>query len=220
VRWQHPLRGQIAPDVFVPIAEESGLILALSNWVLEQACRNAANWPAQLFVSVNLSPSEFKRGNLIERIQHVLSASNIAPARLELEITEGVMLDDAAGALEIMRTLKRLGVRIALDDFGTGYSSLSYLRAFPFDGLKIDRSFLSRLDQSSNNESDQAIIQAIVGLGRALSLTVTAEGVETTDHLKLLQAVACDEGQGYYLSRPLGSDAFRALSAIAGGVDA
>ena len=111
--------------------------------------------------------------------------------------------------------------RIALDDFGTGYSSLSYLRAFPFDGLKIDRSFLSRLDQSdSNNESDQAIIQAIVGLGRALSLTVTAEGVETADHLKLLQAVACDEGQGYYLSRPLGSDAFRALSAIAGGVDA
>ncbi len=221
VRWQHPLRGQIAPDVFVPIAEESGLILALSNWVLEQACRNAANWPAQLFVSVNLSPSEFKRGNLIERIQHVLSASNIAPARLELEITEGVMLDDAAGALEIMRTLKRLGVRIALDDFGTGYSSLSYLRAFPFDGLKIDRSFLSRLDQSdSNNESDQAIIQAIVGLGRALSLTVTAEGVETTDHLKLLQAVACDEGQGYYLSRPLGSDAFRALSAIAGGAGA
>ncbi|MGV2834082.1 bifunctional diguanylate cyclase/phosphodiesterase [Pseudomonas shirazensis] len=221
VRWQHPQRGQIAPDVFVPIAEESGLILALSNWVLEQACRNAANWPAQLFVSVNLSPSEFKRGNLIERIQHVLSASNIAPARLELEITEGVMLDDAAGALEIMRTLKRLGVRIALDDFGTGYSSLSYLRAFPFDGLKIDRSFLSRLDQSdSNNESDQAIIQAIVGLGRALSLTVTAEGVETADHLKLLQAVACDEGQGYYLSRPLGSDAFRALSAIAGGVDA
>jgi len=221
VRWQHPQRGQIAPDVFVPIAEESGLILALSNWVLEQACRNAANWPAQLFVSVNLSPSEFKRGNLIERIQQVLSASNIAPARLELEITEGVMLDDAAGALEIMRTLKRLGVRIALDDFGTGYSSLSYLRAFPFDGLKIDRSFLSRLDQSdSNNESDQAIIQAIVGLGRALSLTVTAEGVETADHLKLLQAVACDEGQGYYLSRPLGSDAFRALSAIAGGVDA
>lgn len=160
VRWQHPQRGQIAPDVFVPIAEESGLILALSNWVLEQACRNAANWPVQLFVSVNLSPSEFKRGNLIERIQHVLSASNIAPARLELEITEGVMLDDAAGALEIMRTLKRLGVRIALDDFGTGYSSLSYLRAFPFDGLKIDRSFLSRLDQSdSNNESDQAIIR-------------------------------------------------------------
>nr|WP_314872422.1 EAL domain-containing protein [uncultured Pseudomonas sp.] len=221
VRWQHPQRGQIAPDVFVPIAEESGLILALSNWVLEQACRNAASWPAQLFVSVNLSPTEFKRGNLIERIQHVLTASNIAPARLELEITEGVMLEDAAGALEIMRTLKRLGVRIALDDFGTGYSSLSYLRAFPFDGLKIDRSFLSRLDQSdSNNESDQAIIQAIVGLGRALALTVTAEGVETADHLKLLQAVACDEGQGYYLSRPLASDAFRALSAITSGVDA
>jgi diguanylate cyclase (GGDEF)-like protein len=208
VRWQHPERGLIPPDTFIPIAEESGLILALSNWVLNTACRCAAQWPKKLFVSVNLSPIEFKRGDLVERIQNALHDSGIDPTRLELEITESVMLDDAAGALELMHTLKRLGVRISMDDFGTGYSSLSYLRAFPFDGLKIDRSFLSRLVES---EGDKAIVQAIVGLGRALSLTVTAEGVETAEHLRLLKAVACDEGQGYFLSRPLDNAAFDAL---------
>jgi EAL domain-containing protein (putative c-di-GMP-specific phosphodiesterase class I) len=123
------------------------------------------------------------------------------------------MLEDAAGALEIMRTLKRLGVRISMDDFGTGYSSLSYLRAFPFDGLKIDRSFLNRLDES---EDDRAIIQAIVGLGRALALTVTAEGIESAEQLSLLKAVACDEGQGYFLSRPLDVNAFNALVGVRG----
>ncbi|VVN02272.1 hypothetical protein PS662_03410 [Pseudomonas fluorescens] len=211
VRWQHPERGLIPPDTFIPIAEESGLILSLSNWVIDTACRCAARWPERLFVSVNLSPSEFKRGNLVERLQTTLRDSGIDPARLELEITESVMLEDATGALEIMRTLKRLGVRISMDDFGTGYSSLSYLRTFPFDGLKIDRSFLSRL---VDNEDDKAIIQAIVGLGRALSLTVTAEGVETADHLKLLKAVACDEAQGYFLSRPLDTEAFDALVGV------
>ncbi|MGF6209216.1 diguanylate cyclase (GGDEF)-like protein/PAS domain S-box-containing protein [Pseudomonas frederiksbergensis] len=208
VRWQHPERGLIPPDTFIPIAEESGLILSLSDWVLSTACRCAAQWPEKLFVSVNLSPTEFKRGNLVERLQKTLHDSGIDPTRVELEITESVMLDDAAGALELMHTLKRLGVRISMDDFGTGYSSLSYLRAFPFDGLKIDRSFLSRLVES---EGDKAIVQAIVGLGRALSLTVTAEGVETAEHLRLLKAVACDEGQGYFLSRPLDNAAFDAL---------
>ncbi|MCU1759776.1 EAL domain-containing protein [Pseudomonas sp. 14P_8.1_Bac3] len=211
VRWQHPERGLIAPDTFIPIAEESGLILALSNWVLETAFTSAARWPENLFVSVNLSPTEFKRGNLVERVQKALFDSRINPARVELEITESVMLEDASGALEVMRTLKRLGVRIAMDDFGTGYSSLSYLRAFPFDGLKIDRSFLTRLVDS---EDDKAIIQAIVGLGRALSLTVTAEGVETADHLNLLREVSCDEGQGYFLSRPLETDAFNELIGV------
>ncbi|MEB0042633.1 EAL domain-containing protein, partial [Pseudomonas sp. MH10] len=128
--------------------------------------------------------------------------------RLELEVTESVMLEDASGAFEVMRALKGLGVRISMDDFGTGYSSLSYLRSFPFDGLKIDRSFVSRLGES---EDDRSIIQAIVGLGRALSLTVTAEGIETIEHLDLLKAVCCDEGQGYFLSRPLDSDAFESL---------
>ena len=208
VRWQHPVRGLIAPDTFIPIAEESGLILALSDWVLETACTRAAQWPEQLFVSVNLSPSEFKRGNLVERTRQALASSGIDPARVELEITESVMLDDASGALEVMHTLKHLGLRIAMDDFGTGYSSLSYLRAFPFDGLKIDRSFLTRLEES---DDDKAIIQAIVGLGRALALTVTAEGIETAEHLALLKSVACEEGQGYFLSRPLDVDGFNDL---------
>lgn len=211
VRWKHPEHGLISPDTFIPIAEESGLILALSNWVLNTACTSAAQWPESLFVSVNLSPTEFKQGNLVERIQQSLDDSGIDPARVELEITESVMLEDASGALEIMRTLKRLGVRIAMDDFGTGYSSLSYLRAFPFDGLKIDRSFLNRLDES---EDDKAIIQAIVGLGRALALTVTAEGIETAEQLKLLKAVSCDEGQGYFLSRPLDIEAFNTLVGV------
>ncbi|WP_342655392.1 EAL domain-containing protein [Pseudomonas sp. F3-2] len=208
VRWQHPERGLIAPDTFIPIAEETGLILALSNWVMEAAFRYAASWPEPLFVSVNLSPTEFKRGNLVERVQRALHDSGIEPSRVELEITESVMLDDAPGALDVMRTLKRLGVRIAMDDFGTGYSSLSYLRTFPFDGLKIDRSFLSRLGAT---EDDRSIIEAIVGLGHALSLTVTAEGIETPEHLAMLKSVLCDEGQGYFLSRPLDTDGFSAL---------
>lgn len=208
VRWQHPERGLIQPDTFISIAEETGLILALSNWVMDTACRQAVRWPDPLFLSINLSPSEFKRGNLIERVQKTLHDTGLDPARMELEITESVMLEDAAGALEVMHRLKRLGVRIAMDDFGTGYSSLSYLRTFPFDGLKIDRSFISRLAES---DDDKSIIQAIVGLGKALSLTVTAEGIETAEHLQLLKAVACDEGQGYFLSEPLDFEAFGIL---------
>jgi EAL domain-containing protein (putative c-di-GMP-specific phosphodiesterase class I) len=198
----------VSPEKFIPIAEETGLILPLGDWVMRTACNYAAQWPAHLFVSVNLSPAEFKRGNLISRVQQALDESRIAPSRVEFEITEGVMLEDAVGALEVMHKLKRLGVRIAMDDFGTGYSSLSYLRTFPFDGLKIDRSFLTRLGES---EDDQTIVQAIVGLGKALSLTVTAEGIETAEHLALLKAVACEEGQGYFLSRPLEAEAFDVL---------
>ncbi|WP_339540651.1 bifunctional diguanylate cyclase/phosphodiesterase [Pseudomonas sp. RA_5y_Pfl1_P24] len=215
VRWQHPLRGLITPDTFIPIAEESGLILALSDWVLETACKCAAQWPEHLFVSVNLSPMEFRRGNLVKRVRQALKTSGIEPARVELEITESVMLEDATGALEVMRTLKQLGIRIAMDDFGTGYSSLSYLRTFPFDGLKIDRSFLTRLEES---DDDKAIIQAIVGLGRALALTVTAEGVETAEHLELLKAVACEEGQGYFLSHPLDIETFTRLLGVHAGI--
>jgi diguanylate cyclase (GGDEF)-like protein/PAS domain S-box-containing protein len=211
VRWQHPERGLIPPDTFIPIAEETGLIIALSNWVIDTACRYAVQWPDNLFVSINLSPSEFKRGNLVERVQQALHDSGIAPGRVELEITESVMLEDAAGALEVMHSLKRLGVRIAMDDFGTGYSSLSYLRTFPFDGLKIDRSFLNRLAES---DDDKSIIQAIVGLGQALSLTVTAEGIETAEQLTLLKSVACDEGQGYFLSRPLDIEGFSKLAGV------
>jgi diguanylate cyclase (GGDEF)-like protein/PAS domain S-box-containing protein len=208
VRWQHPERGLIPPDTFIPIAEDTGLILPLSNWVLNAACECAALWPEELFVSVNLSSTEFQRGNLVERVQKTLADNRFDARRLELEITESVMLEDAVVALDIMQALKRLGVRLSMDDFGTGYSSLSYLRSFPFDGLKIDRSFVNRLNES---EDDRSIIQAIVGLGRALSLTVTAEGIETTGQLELLKIVSCDEGQGYFLSRPLDIEAFTAL---------
>jgi len=211
VRWQHPERGLISPDTFIPIAEDTGLILPLSNWVINAACESAARWPKALFVSVNLSSTEFQRGNLVERIQQALAVTRLEPSRLELEITESVMLEDAVVALDIMRALKALGVRLSMDDFGTGYSSLSYLRSFPFDGLKIDRSFVNRLSES---EDDQSIIQAIVGLGRALSLTVTAEGIETAGQLELLKAVQCDEGQGYFLSRPLDIEAFNALIGV------
>ncbi|MGA9221235.1 bifunctional diguanylate cyclase/phosphodiesterase [Pseudomonas sp. AK106] len=210
VRWQHPQRGLIPPDTFIPIAEESGLIIPLGDWVMAQACSEAAGWPKHLFISINLSPAEFKRGNLPARIQAALKATGIEPSRVELEITEGVMIDDAVGALDVMQTLKQLGVRIAMDDFGTGYSSLSYLRTFPFDGLKIDRSFLTRLSES---EGDRSIVQAIVGLGRALSLTVTAEGIETAEDLQLLKSVQCEEGQGYFLSLPLTTSDFHALLA-------
>jgi diguanylate cyclase (GGDEF)-like protein/PAS domain S-box-containing protein len=208
VRWQHPERGLIPPDTFIPIAEQTGLIIALSNWVIDTACQYAAQWPQHLFLSINLSPIEFKSGGLVERIEQALADSGLNPARVELEITESVMLDDADGALALMHALKNLGVRLAMDDFGTGYSSLSYLRTFPLDGLKIDRSFLSRLGESAD---DQAIILAIVGLGHALSLTVTAEGIETAEHLRMLAEVGCDEGQGYFLSRPLDVQAFDAL---------
>ncbi|HEX8590536.1 bifunctional diguanylate cyclase/phosphodiesterase [Pseudomonas sp.] len=210
VRWQHPQRGLIPPDTFIPIAEESGLIIPLSDWVMTQACSEATRWPKHLFISINLSPAEFKRGNLPSRIHFALKATGIEPSRVELEITEGVMIEDAVGALDVMLTLKQLGVRIAMDDFGTGYSSLSYLRTFPFDGLKIDRSFLTRLSES---EGDRSIVQAIVGLGRALSLTVTAEGIETAEHVQLLKAVQCEEGQGYFLSHPLTTPDFHALLA-------
>lgn len=205
VRWQHPDRGLVSPDTFIPIAEETGLIMALSDWVLETACTSAVHWPDDLFVSVNLSSKEFQAEQLTSRVRAALTGSGLSPARLELELTESVMLEDADGALSIMRSLKALGVRLAMDDFGTGYSSLSYLRSYPFDGLKIDKSFVSRLGES---EDDRSIIKAIVGLGRALSLTVTAEGIETSEHLEILKSVTCDEGQGYYLSRPMDAVSF------------
>ncbi len=207
VRWHHPERGMIPPDIFIPIAEETGLIVPLSDWVLHTACGIASSWHKDVFVSVNLSSVEFQRGNLIARVQKTLADSGFDPARLELELTESVMLEDAASALDVMNGLKALGVRLSLDDFGTGYSSLSYLRSFPFDGLKIDRSFVKTLGE---NENDKSIIQAIVELGRAFSMTITAEGIETDEQLALLKAIRCDEGQGYLVSRPLDSKAFSA----------
>lgn len=200
VRWLHPTRGLLSPACFIPLAEETGLIFELSDWVLHEACLNALSWNDNLMVSVNLSPVEFQRNDLVDRIAAVLERTGIAPQRLELEITESVMLDDAASALTMMENLKALGVRLSMDDFGTGYSSLGYLRNYPFDGIKIDRSFIMGLDQSRSSE---ALVDAIISMGHALALTVTAEGIETAEQLGKVVELACDQAQGFYLGRPL-----------------
>lgn len=208
VRWQHPQRGLLSPDSFISIAETTGLIVPLSSWVLRTACMEAMTWSEALIVSVNLSPVEFQHGRLLSRVKSALEESGLPPSRLELELTESVMLDDAESALVLLQELKSLGVRLSMDDFGTGYSSLSYLRQFPFDGLKIDRSFMADIHASADS---QAIIKAIIGLGRALALTVTAEGVETQEQLDILRECECDEVQGYFLARPMEPSALRLL---------
>lgn len=212
VRWNHPVRGRLAPAEFIALAEETGLILGLSDWVLQEACSQAVAWESELIVSINLSPLEFQRDDLVARVRGVLERTGIAPARVELELTENVLLDDAAGALELMQRLKALGVRLSMDDFGTGYSSLSYLRTYPFDCLKIDRSFVSNIEVS---ESNAAIVEAIVSMGRALSLTVVAEGIETAGQLARIADLKCDQAQGFHLQRPLSQARFAALRAQA-----
>jgi diguanylate cyclase (GGDEF)-like protein/PAS domain S-box-containing protein len=199
VRWHHPTRGPIPPNVFVPLAEESGLIVELGEWILREACREAAAWPRPLQIAVNLSPIQFRHGDLPSLVHSLLLETGLAPHRLELEVTEGVLIGDFSRALSVLRRLKALGVRIAMDDFGTGYSSLSYLQAFPFDKIKIDRTFIANL---VSNENSAAIVRAVIGLGRGLSLPVVAEGVETSEQLAFLAREACDEVQGYLVGRP------------------
>jgi diguanylate cyclase (GGDEF)-like protein/PAS domain S-box-containing protein len=199
VRWQHPTRGVIAPNTFIPVAEESGLILSLGEWILRESCREAASWPNKLQIAVNLSPIQFRHGDLPGLVLQTLLETGLSPDRLELEITEGVLIGDFARALSILRRLKDIGVRIAMDDFGTGYSSLSYLQAFPFDKIKIDRTFIANLDCSPQSA---AIIRAVIGLGRGLDLPVIAEGVETNEQLAFLRRESCDEVQGYLVGRP------------------
>lgn len=200
IRWEHPQLGLCMPDQFIGLAEEKGLIVPLSDWVLLRACTDALQWPGELRVSVNISAVEFRTAGLVERIRSVLAATGLPAARLELELTERVVIDDAPSSLELMLALKALGVRLSMDDFGTGYSSLSYLKDYPFDTLKIDRSFINEIDRSAQG---RCIVQAIIDLGRALSLSVTAEGVETEQQLQQLAAFACDEAQGYFLNRPM-----------------
>ena len=200
LRWEHPERGWIPPNEFIPIAEESNLIVSLSEWVLRRACADASTWPSNVRVSVNLSAEQFKREDVAQTVKEVLQSCDLAPSRLELEITETVLIEDAETALVTLHKLKSLGVRIAMDDFGTGYSSLSYLQRFPFDKIKIDRAFVSGVDQ---NAGSRAIIRAVTGLGDALGLSVIAEGVETPAELEVLTAENCDEIQGYLLSRPV-----------------
>jgi diguanylate cyclase (GGDEF)-like protein/PAS domain S-box-containing protein len=199
VRWHHARHGLISPATFVPLAEESGLIIPIGEWVLRRACQEAASWPKPLQIAVNLSPVQFRHGDLPTLVHAILIETGLAPNRLELEITEGVLFDDFSRATSILRRLKALGAKIAMDDFGTGYLSLSYLQSFPFDKIKIDRSFTSRIKE---NPQSGAIIRAIVGLGRGLSMNIVAEGVETAAQLDFLRAEECNEVQGYLVGRP------------------
>ena len=209
LRWQHPQEGLLAPDTFIPLAEQSGLIVSLGRWVLREACRSALDWPAHLLVSVNLSPAQFMRSDVVADIRDILLETSFPAQQLELEITENVMLNDIEGALGTMLALKELGVRLNMDDFGTGYSSLGYLRTYPFDSIKIDKRFIAGLTNTAG--SDRAVVQAIINLGEAMGLTVTAEGVETEQQLRALQKDRCHEVQGYYLSRPLDKADFEQL---------
>jgi diguanylate cyclase (GGDEF)-like protein len=199
-RWRHPVKGMVPPAVFIPVAEDSGLIVPLGEWALMEACRNAAQWPGDLKIAVNLSPVQFTAPNLFDVIAQTLAETGLAPHRLELEITERIFMEDSENTLATLRRIKQLGVRIAMDDFGTGYSSLSYLRSFPFDKIKIDRAFVS--DVSERNEH-VVIVQAVVSIARALGMTTTAEGVETESQNQFLAALGCDEVQGYLFSAPV-----------------
>lgn len=200
LRWQHPVQGLLNPDAFIPLAEQTDLIVPLGRWVLREACETALTWPGAMMVSVNLSPVQFARSDVIEDVREALIQSRLPASRLELEITENVMLIDVDGALATMNALKELGVRLNMDDFGTGYSSLGYLRTYPFDGIKIDKRFIASM---SNGSNDRAVVQAIINLGKAMGLTVTAEGVETLEQLDFLISDQCHEVQGFYLSRPV-----------------
>lgn len=210
LRWPHAERGLLLPESFIPLAEETGLIATLGNWVLRQACRDAVAWPDDLVVSVNLSPLQLRHEQLLDEVTAALAESGLPASRLELEITESALLQENAGTLALLSSLKALGVRLAMDDFGTGYSSLSNLRTYPFDVIKIDTSFVGGMQQ---NAEDHSIVRALIDLGRGLNLQVTAEGVETAEQLRLLQADGCTEVQGFHMSRPLAADALLTLLA-------
>jgi diguanylate cyclase (GGDEF)-like protein/PAS domain S-box-containing protein len=199
-RWQHPVRGFVPPGEFIPLAEESGLIVAMGEWILREACREAASWKVPMQVAVNLSPAQFTHGDLVGLVHSILLETGLAPDRLELEITEGVLIEDFDRGLALLRRLKALGVRISMDDFGSGYSSLSYLQAFPFDKIKIDRAFVINLGR---NPQSAAIIRAVIDLGHALEMSIVAEGVETQEQLGFLAEEGCDAVQGYFLGKPL-----------------
>jgi diguanylate cyclase (GGDEF)-like protein/PAS domain S-box-containing protein len=200
LRWRNPVRGMVPPADFIPLAEEIGLITPIGEWVLRQACAEAANWPSNIRVAVNLSAVQFKGNKLAAVVASALAASGLPAERLELEITESVLLRNSEANLTTLHQLRALGVRISMDDFGTGYSSLSYLRSFPFDKIKIDQSFIREM---GDNSGDAAIVSAVTGLGTSLGISTTAEGVETADQLERLKNEGCTEVQGYFLGRPM-----------------
>ncbi|MFC7739382.1 putative bifunctional diguanylate cyclase/phosphodiesterase [Roseomonas sp. GCM10028921] len=199
LRWRHPERGMVSPAEFIPLAEEIGLIRAMGAWVLRRACADAAGWPEHVKIAVNLSPVQFINGHLVQEVEQALTSAGLSASRLELEITESVLLQDNDATLGMLHRLHDLGVRVSMDDFGTGYSSLSYLRRFPFDKIKIDQSFVRNL---GGEKGSIEIVRAVVGLGKALDMNVLAEGVETVEQRGILRAEGCDELQGYLFSKP------------------
>ena len=199
VRWRHPQRGMISPAEFIPLAEDTGLINQLGEWVLTTACQEAASWPGNIRLAVNVSPVQFRSGTLALKVMAALAASGLAASRLELEITEAVLIRDDEAALAMLHDLRAIGVRIALDDFGTGYSSLSYLQRFPFDKIKIDRCFITDIAEP---EGSSCIVQAVVNIAAERHMTTTAEGVETEQQRDLLRELGCSEMQGYLFSPP------------------
>ncbi|HXQ05094.1 MAG TPA: EAL domain-containing protein [Bradyrhizobium sp.] len=213
-RWLHPVRGFVPPGDFIPLAEESGLIVEMGEWILREACREAASWSKPLQIAVNLSPAQFMHGDLVSLVHSILLETGLTPGRLELEITEGVLIEDFDRGLALLRRLKALGVRISMDDFGSGYSSLSYLQAFPFDKIKIDRAFVINLGR---NPQSAAIVRAVIGLGHGLEMSIVAEGVETQEQLGFLADEGCDAVQGYFLGKPAPIGQYAALVGRSGG---
>jgi diguanylate cyclase (GGDEF)-like protein len=203
IRWEHPERGLVSPSEFIQVAEEMGLIVPLGEWVLRQACTEAMDWPEEICVSVNLSPLQFAKGNLVSTVVSALASSGLPGSRLELEITESVLLEKSERNISILNQLRSLGIRISMDDFGTGYSSIGYLRSFPFDKIKIDQSFVRDL---LVDEGSLAIVRAIAGLGVSFGIITTAEGVETEEQMRCLNLEGCTEVQGYFFSKPVPAD--------------
>jgi EAL domain-containing protein (putative c-di-GMP-specific phosphodiesterase class I) len=216
IRWRHPVRGVVAPDAFIPLAEQTGLIVPIGRWVLEAACRQAALWRRQgheLGMSVNVSARQLDEPEFVQEVADTLAATEIDPATLTIEITESVLMRDPEIAAPRLEALKRAGVRIAIDDFGTGYSSLAYLRRFPVDAVKIDRSFISAIAASSESK---ALIHTLVQLGKALGLETAGEGIEEQAQLRHLQDERCDSGQGFLFARPLAVEAVEDLLGVGG----
>ncbi|MBK1660577.1 putative bifunctional diguanylate cyclase/phosphodiesterase [Paracraurococcus ruber] len=213
IRWQHPVRGDIRPDQFIPLAEETGLIVPIGDWVMRTACRQAAGWPELRRIAVNVSPVQFRQPGFVAKVRETLAESGLAASRLELEITESILLNDTEEMLAILAELRALGVSIAMDDFGTGYSSLGYLRKFRFDKIKIDRSFVRNLSGGSDSA---AIIRAVLGMSHALGIRSNAEGVEEAEQMALLGQEGCEEAQGFLFGRPMPAEEFAAVIAAHG----
>jgi predicted signal transduction protein with EAL and GGDEF domain len=215
VRWRHPHRGLIAPGAFIPIAEDIGLIGRLGDWVLRRACEQAILWPDDVKVAVNLSAAQFIGGQLYDTVQAALAEAGLPAERLELEITESLLIDDYEGAQQTLRRLRDSGIGVALDDFGTGYSSLTYLRQFPFDRIKIDKGFVAEI---TTRPDCAAIVSAVAGLGRSLHISITAEGIETPEQLAMVRAAGCTHAQGFLFGRPVAAPEILGMLSPAGAL--